>query len=341
MNPAVTALPLEKSVSRFKELPLSAALKLRCKQRVAQCVSVYVSAGFSFSMPTISFDLRGRTAGKAFLQKNHVQFNAVLLGENAEKFIEQTVGHEVAHLATFARYGRKAAAHGVEWQNSMRVIGLQPDRCHSFDTANSTLAKADHRYVCACKEHWLTPRKHSTAQKRGLRCLRCSATLQHAPNGQEYRTAELRPPASRPSLRARSPRQPLVPAPIRRPPGYPRALPAPVQRTSTEAMRKYAQSLAGSRGLSLTPALLSSFDALSQFISQAKALPDRRARPPSAVPAPEAVAVEGPTEKQLAYAEFLARSKGQGVPPSARASRAAISAWITMAQALPSAGAKR
>lgn len=324
----MTHLPQERPVARWVPPHIPPALKLACKQRIAECTARYNAAGTRLPMPTVSFDLKGKTAGKAFLERNHVQLNAVLLTENAEEFIEQTVGHEVAHLATHARYGHKAQAHGAEWKQMMRLIGLEPHRCHSFDTSNSAVSKASFRYLCGCQEHLLTARRHALARRRGYGCKRCGKPLRFVPAG----TAAPVPP--QPFVRVPPPARPLrlppaTPPSRRGPPDSgspaPRPTGAPV-RPPTDAMVRFARDLARSRSLMLTPDILASFDAVSRFIEQAKAVPVG-----GGSSALRGTPVEAPTERQLSYARHLAQRTGLALAEDVLRSRAALSAWIDRA----------
>ena len=312
----MAAIPTEKNVSKTQAPPVSPSLKLRCKYRVQECVERFNKLGTNLAMPTVSFDLRGKVAGKAYLTQNHVQLNSVLLQENVEDFIHQTIGHEVAHLATFARYGRAVSPHGEEWKKMMRSIGLEPNRCHNFDTSNSSVSKATFRWVCACREYLLTSRRHASAQQRGYRCKKCSTSLQFAPPGQGFqpvgdlsrgmrRTAEKRYPSA--GHGGRPPTTPMV---------------------------EFGSSLARSRGLVLPPAALSSFELMAQFITQAKALPEKKLAidKPTTGRSFEHAGVlpqDAPTLRQLEYAKALSLRTGVALTTSVTESREALSKWIS------------
>lgn len=121
-----------------------------------------------YNVPTIRFDLRGRTGGVA--SGDHtVNFNAILMMENLQEYYEQVIPHEVAHCidvangntrrfgaVTFTRNGRMRAAkrsiHGDSWKQVMRVIGardVDDARCHTMDTSNARVrVKAIYEYKC-------------------------------------------------------------------------------------------------------------------------------------------------------------------------------------------------
>lgn len=125
--------------SRTRGAPVSAALQQRCVDRIVQCHQIFPT---KMRAPTLSFDLRGTTAGQAFPAKHHIRLNGQLLNENVEEFIEQTVGHEWAHLAAIHLHGPKIRAHGPEWKNVMVKMGLDPARCHTYKTQKVRTVKA-------------------------------------------------------------------------------------------------------------------------------------------------------------------------------------------------------
>jgi len=122
-----------------------------------------------FKMPSIDYNLRGRTAGTAHGPTNHLSFNATLLMENLEDFIDDnTVPHELAHLIDYivnpqnheseivwTRRGprrTKRDVHGADFKFIMEtVLGTsQSNRCHTYDTTNSTVSKTMYMYKCSC-----------------------------------------------------------------------------------------------------------------------------------------------------------------------------------------------
>jgi len=86
--------------------------------------------------PQVKFSLRGTTAGKADIGANELLFSPTLLRENPDHFIQQTVGHEVAHLISHLKWGWDIDPHGIEWKRVMWAFDLPALRCHSYDTSN-------------------------------------------------------------------------------------------------------------------------------------------------------------------------------------------------------------
>ena len=112
-----------------------------------------------------------------------LRYNPVLLRENPRRFIQQTVAHEVAHLVARRIHGSRIRPHGREWQAVMREFGVEPRRCHDFDTTRSTLRRLRRfRYHCDCSEHQITTIRHNRvlAGQRYL-CRRCGEALRQTP----------------------------------------------------------------------------------------------------------------------------------------------------------------
>ena len=146
---------------------LQNACLVRIQNVYSICESVY-NAKFPF--PTVEFNLGGRRAGVAYYHHNLIRLNNVLLIQNGQAFIDDTPGHEAAHLISRQVYGMLISSHGAEWKKVMEVIGQPATRCHDFEV------KTDHVYSCKCdKKIYLTTYKHNAIQsgKRNYYCKYC------------------------------------------------------------------------------------------------------------------------------------------------------------------------
>ncbi|WP_197474995.1 SprT-like domain-containing protein, partial [Oleiphilus sp. HI0079] len=89
----------------------------------------------SFELDAVSFSLRGRSAGQfrakvgrstgpvsAKVTFNEIRLNASMLEAYGQRFITETIGHEVAHFIVFQLYGRNVRPHGKEWQSVMSEV---------------------------------------------------------------------------------------------------------------------------------------------------------------------------------------------------------------------------
>lgn len=116
----------------------------------------------------LDFSLRGRCAGQACVERRgttSLRINLQLLAENLDDYLHQTIPHEVAHLVVNwqARKARlKPKPHGAEWQAVMRdCFGLEPIRCHSYQTTPARVVPRPFHYTCSCREHLLTSIMHN------------------------------------------------------------------------------------------------------------------------------------------------------------------------------------
>lgn len=150
--------------------------------------------GISMAVPAVTFDLKGTTAGKAHIREHLVNFNLALLTNNIDDFLENTVGHEVAHLVTYKlhpsrviRIGlkrmRTIKPHGIEWQMVMRELGMIPSRCHSYDTTEVKQQRTKYEYKCKCHRPLMVGAKIHNNIQSGLKnyhCKTCKADIVYA-----------------------------------------------------------------------------------------------------------------------------------------------------------------
>jgi len=140
-------------------MTLTKQLETQVKQRVRFFVDKANNA-FDIDMPypSIEFKLRGTTAGTA-TAAHKVNFNAGLLVDNLDEYMNDTIPHEVAHTIESYLYqeGKQIAygsrrSHGAAWQKVMRTLGIDPSRCHKMDTSKTAMPKSKHVYNCSCCE---------------------------------------------------------------------------------------------------------------------------------------------------------------------------------------------
>ncbi len=139
-----------------------------------------------FEQPKLRFDLKGSTAGKAWYRDRDwlIQINRDLLYLYPEQMIERTVPHEVAHLVTSAMHPvDRIKPHGTEWRSVMRTIGLEPERCHTYDVSAVRRQRAGSKWYKCIQ----CGRKYSLGKKRVLNMLESGnmsswCACSHAPN---------------------------------------------------------------------------------------------------------------------------------------------------------------
>ncbi|WP_104034478.1 SprT family zinc-dependent metalloprotease [Vibrio jasicida] len=153
-------------------------LSYKAKQVVAVCITKAEQAfKRSFPMPAVTFNVRGKAAGKAYLQLNEVRLNPKLFKENPQAFLKEVIPHEVAHLITYQVYGR-VRPHGKEWQGVMEAIFNVPAKTtHSFDIAS--VQGKTFEYRCACTAYPLSIRRHNKVMRKEAvySCQKCRKPL--------------------------------------------------------------------------------------------------------------------------------------------------------------------
>ncbi|MEG9480948.1 SprT family zinc-dependent metalloprotease [Mannheimia sp. HC-2023] len=130
----------------------------------------------TFTPPTVNYNVRGVKAGVAYLERNEVRFNPVLLQENGQAFISQVVPHELAHILVYQHFGR-VQSHGKEWKMMMEtVLGVPAEIYHCFSTQS---VQQQFTYQCSCQTHQLSLRRHNAVMrdKRSYICRLCKAPL--------------------------------------------------------------------------------------------------------------------------------------------------------------------
>lgn len=141
--------------------------------------------GLDLPEAIIDFSLRGRCAGQACVEHNgrtKLRINLQLLADNLDDFLRQTVPHEVAHLVVYwqARKGRtKLPPHGTEWRVVMQnCFGLEPKRCHNYQTTPARVVPRPFLYNCSCRQHHLTSIMHNRISRQShALCRSCKTPL--------------------------------------------------------------------------------------------------------------------------------------------------------------------
>jgi len=106
-----------------------------------------------------------------------VKFNRYLLETYKDKFIEDTVAHEMAHL--FAHDSNpNCAAHGSDWYYMMFMLGAKASRCHDMETKPARQSRK-WNYTCKCgKDFKVSTIKHNRIQNGTVyRCASCKTRL--------------------------------------------------------------------------------------------------------------------------------------------------------------------
>ena len=69
-----------------------------------------------------------------------VEINMILFEDNIDHILNNTIPHEIGHLAQYDRFNQRGAdtsGHGVEWQEIMRRLGKKPTKFHTLDVTRA------------------------------------------------------------------------------------------------------------------------------------------------------------------------------------------------------------
>ena len=132
-------------------MQVSDEIKNRVNARLAECVA---KSGIDTGKIIVKYDINSaRLGGEAHAAANVIRLNPVFLNAYTDHYIETTVAHEWAHLATRKVHGYGVASHGPEWKQMMINIGVPPARCHSYkvpEGMNVGKQRQKYQIVCDC-----------------------------------------------------------------------------------------------------------------------------------------------------------------------------------------------
>lgn len=133
----------------------------------------------TFDKPQIKYTEKSTVAGRAYCVSNIVDFNKILLSENVDQFIDQTVTHELAHILAYKIYG--TIGHDKYWKLIMVQLGAEPKRCHSYSIENvKKRATKTFVYKCACRDNiQISSIRHNKIVKNNqiYRCNACKTKI--------------------------------------------------------------------------------------------------------------------------------------------------------------------
>lgn len=110
------------AVSIFRELPYTANGKEFKGLNIGE-------------IPDIRFNPRfTATAGRTFIELDYIELSPFLMERNLNTFLSEIIPHELAHVIAWRIF--KDNGHGRGWKDTMRLIGLEPVRCHNMFTKN-------------------------------------------------------------------------------------------------------------------------------------------------------------------------------------------------------------
>lgn len=143
----------------------------RIKEVFANAHKMY---GMDFTLPTITFKLKGRRGGYAMAYRNLIAINNDMLHQNGDSFIKDVPGHEAAHIITRKLYPYAVNSHGAEWATVMRNVAYQePTRCHNFPVITKN------EYFCKCTDTiYISTTIHNRILKnKSYSCKKCGSKI--------------------------------------------------------------------------------------------------------------------------------------------------------------------
>jgi SprT protein len=172
-----------------QKMVVSKELQLRIESVVLDClVKAQKHYGESkiTKIPEIRYDTKGRAAGQAWYNDGNpfIKINPILLNENVETVINQTVPHEIAHIVADMIWNRiNIRPHGREWASVMYLFGKRPNRCHSMDTTSIRMLRhggKEYLYKCNCQTFKFSKTRH-TKSLGGVvyTCKRCKSHVEY------------------------------------------------------------------------------------------------------------------------------------------------------------------
>lgn len=157
-------------------------IELRVELRIKELLEKHNTTwpGKQMKYPLVTFDVKGVAAGYANYTKYWIGFNPILLAENEDDFIKQTVAHELAHLVTDHHTDCMAQSHGREWKRFMRFFGVEPKTTHNYGVTNARVRnKKRVLYKCDCRTHDISVAQHKkiVSGKAKYECRYCKTFI--------------------------------------------------------------------------------------------------------------------------------------------------------------------
>lgn len=139
---------------------ISKEVQARVTAKLVECIAILEKRyNRKFAMPSVLYTSATGVAGSAAYWNWTIKLSAPLLMDpaNVDEMINETTPHELAHLVTHAVYPEvsdrgpmtmtrrgnfkrgKREVHGPHWQEVMRVMGREPNRCHTMKLSEESL----------------------------------------------------------------------------------------------------------------------------------------------------------------------------------------------------------
>lgn len=176
------------NLSASQKTQFLTVLQEKCKDKLFELVKVFRDEfNITIPEPKIVFNLRSRTIAGQAVYPTTIRFSNTFLLNEQQHYIDNIVGHELAHFIIFHMQERgilpnNIRAHGVEWQKIMTLFNIKPDIYHTYKLEPRKHRKGSKVFVysCGCQEVEIEEAKHKRIAKGTLmiRCRTCKKPLQ-------------------------------------------------------------------------------------------------------------------------------------------------------------------
>ena len=92
------------------------------------------------------------------------------LQQAEDKLVESVICHELAHIITFNRFGRRAKPHGHQWRLLMIAAGVEPRTTHPVTQELTRRTTRRFNHICPVCQNQRTARR----VMRNWRCKHCA-----------------------------------------------------------------------------------------------------------------------------------------------------------------------
>jgi len=154
------------------------------EEKLTKLIELYEEkTSFKLKRPIITYDLKGKVAGKALRKTNQIKLNIdlVMNEKTRTEMLEQTLGHELAHIIVNQKHrpsSYRILPHGWEWQTAMHNLNLNPEIYHTMETKPARITYKI-EYTCGCQTHKITKIKHNKILNGdNYVCRKCNNRLQ-------------------------------------------------------------------------------------------------------------------------------------------------------------------
>lgn len=156
------------------------------KEKIRECYKkLEDTTGCRIPRVSIKYDLKGRVTGQARGRDCVIRLNPEALFKHEEYILNQTIPHEVAHIAAWYIY--KVGGHGRHWKLLMNILGVQANRCHNLELTKARRTRR-YPYECKCQTHWLSSTRHKRAMGfTNYRCKKCHTVVSYTGKPSELR----------------------------------------------------------------------------------------------------------------------------------------------------------